>query len=79
MTMKAGPGKTSSATPISKTVAPITETITRRTTFIFSTFQMLESQFIDEGESLDCSLQTSDFIIMNRRLPLGWLARLISL
>ena len=42
--------------PISRTVAPTTETITRLTTLIFSMFQILENHFIYEGEPIDCSL-----------------------
>ena len=44
--MNAGPGKTSRAMPISRTVAPITETITRLTILMFSRFQTLERRFI---------------------------------
>jgi hypothetical protein len=38
--------------PISRTVAPITDTITRLTSLIFSVFQILENHFIQDGESL---------------------------
>src|SRR6266403_2687055 len=49
ITINAGPGKTSSATPINKTVAPTTETITRLTILMFSKFQTLERRFIQRG------------------------------
>ena len=54
--MNAGPGKTSKAMPISKIVAPITETITRLAILIFSVFQILENHFIQNGESIGRSL-----------------------
>ncbi len=40
--------------PISSTVAPATETITRLTTLIFSMFQTLKKRFIHDGERVDC-------------------------
>jgi hypothetical protein len=49
ITMNADPGKTSSAMPISSTVAPTTETITRLTILMFSKFQMLDRRFIQRG------------------------------
>jgi hypothetical protein len=55
--MNAGPGKTKSAIPISRTVAPTTETITRLATLIFSVLQMPERRFIHDVESLDRSLR----------------------
>jgi hypothetical protein len=54
--MNAGPGKTRRVTPISRTVAPITETITRLTILIFSVFQILENHFIHDGESIGRSM-----------------------
>jgi hypothetical protein len=50
--MNAGPGKTKRATPISRTVAPTTETITRLTTLIFSRSQTLTRRFVHEEDRL---------------------------
>jgi hypothetical protein len=52
--MNAGPGKIRSATPISRTVAPTTETMTRLKTLIFSTFQTLTRRFVHDAEPIDC-------------------------
>ena len=64
MTMNAGPGKTSRATPISRTVAPTTDTITRLTTLIFSRFQTLGRRFVHDGESIDCLFGERSLILI---------------
>ena len=53
--------------PIRRTVAPITETITRLTTLIFSTFQKLRRRFVHEGESIDCLLGATYHLTISSR------------
>jgi len=60
--MNAGPGKTKSAIPISTTVAPRMETITRLATLIFSVLQMPESRFVHDVEPADCVLRIEGVI-----------------
>jgi hypothetical protein len=48
MTTNAGPGKTSRAIPISTTVAPTTDTITRLTTLMLSNFQRLNKRLTED-------------------------------
>jgi len=48
--MNAGPSNTSSAIPISRTVAPTTDTTTRLTTLMLSRFQRLNKRLIENRE-----------------------------
>jgi hypothetical protein len=57
--------------PIRRTVTPITETITRRTTLIFSIFQILQNHFVQDEERLSprafgvtCSLPEASLIVI---------------
>jgi hypothetical protein len=63
---------------MSKTVAPITETITRLTTWIFSMFQILENHFSRDREPLsskafevDCPLRESGLIFIGSSAATG--------
>src|SRR6058998_1612525 len=59
--MNAGPGKTKSATPISRTVAPTTETITRLTIL---TLLSLRRRFIHDVGPIDCLLRQRGSIVI---------------
>src|SRR5215475_10649821 len=61
ITTNAGPGKTSRAIPISTTVAPTTDTITRLTTLILSGFQRLNKHLIENHMNSSPSEFASDF------------------
>ncbi len=59
--MNAGPGKTKSATPISRTVAPTTETITRLTIL---TLLSLKRRLIHDAGPIDCLLRQRGSIVI---------------
>ena len=62
ITTNAGPGRISKAIPISTTVAPITDTITRLTILMLSSFQRLNKRLIEDhmiSSASECASELS--------------------